>query len=68
MRRLFMARWAAPHRLDKKRIQISCKNMGVLKIGESECYSCVVLGALAAKMDAKNQRTEDESGIDIAAV
>jgi hypothetical protein len=42
--------------------------MGVLKIGESSCSSCGDLGAVVAKVDAKNQRAENESGVDIAPI
>ncbi|OQB20012.1 MAG: hypothetical protein BWY12_02593 [candidate division BRC1 bacterium ADurb.Bin183] len=42
--------------------------MGYRKIGGGGCSSCGDMGAVATMVDAKNQRAEDESGLDIAAV
>jgi hypothetical protein len=41
--------------------------MKIIKYG-CGCSSYGDLGALAAKVGAKNQRAKDESGVDIAAV
>ena len=42
--------------------------MSLIKFRLHGCSSCGAFGAVAARVGAKNQRTEDESGVDIAAV